>query len=103
MVRTAVALALFFLVVPHAASQSQPPTIRVETDLQPIDVQVRDGKGNSIRDLAANDVTVLENGKAQKIAFFDAGSGPVAVAVLVDSSNSMYPDGRPGSAEGVAA
>lgn len=103
MFRIAVALALFFLVVPHAAAQSQPPTIRVETDLQPIDVQVKDGKGNSIRDLAANDFTVLENGKAQKIAFFDAGNGPVAVAVLVDSSNSMYSDGRTGSAEAVAA
>ena len=103
MSRTAVVLALFFLIIPLAAAQSQPPTIRVETDLQPIDIQVMDAKGNDVRGLSANDFTVLENGKPQKIAFFDAGNGPVAVAILVDSSDSMYVNGRPGSAASVAA
>jgi VWFA-related protein len=101
--RTALALALAFSIAPFAAAQSQPPAIRVETDLQPIDVQVKDAKGNNIRDLTANDFDVLENGKRQEVAFFDAGNGPVAVAILVDSSDSMYDNGRPGSAASLAA
>jgi Ca-activated chloride channel family protein len=103
MFRTAATLAWILLLAPLAAAQSQPPANRVETDLQPIEVQVRDAKGNDIHDLSVNDFTVLESGKPQKVAFFDAGKDPVTVAILVDSSDSMYSNGRPGSAEAVAA
>jgi len=85
------------------AAQSQKPILRVEVDLQPVDVQVKDAKGNNVLGLSAKDFTVFENGRPQKIAFFDAGNGPVSLAVLVDSSDSMYSNGRLGSAQAVAA
>ncbi len=52
--------------------------------------------------LLAQDFTVFENGQRQKIAFFDAGGGPVSIAVLLDSSSSMYSGDRLGSPEAIA-
>ena len=85
------------------AAQSQDRTLRVNVDLQPVDVQVKDAQGNDVLGLSAKDFTLLENGKPQKIAFFDAGNSPVSLAVLVDSSSSMNPNGRLGSAQAIAA
>ncbi len=86
-----------------APSQSSGPVLRSEVDLQTVNVQVKEKQGNNVRGLAAHDFTVRENGEPQKIAFFDAGNGPVTVAVLVDSSSSMVRKGRLGSAEEIAA
>jgi len=83
--------------------QSQAPVLRSEVDLQTVEVQVKDKRGNDVPGLSAKDFTVREDGKAQKIAFFDRGNGPVSVVVLVDSSSSMATTGRVGSAQAVAA
>ena len=64
---------------------------------------MKDKQGNNLLGLEARDFTVLKNGKPQKTAFFDAGSGPVTVAVLVDSSSSMVAEGRVASAAEIAA
>jgi Ca-activated chloride channel homolog len=77
--------------------------IRSEVQLQTVDVQVRDKKGNDVKGLRASDFAVREDGNAQKIAFFDAGNGPVDVAVLVDSSGSMVGKWHLGSAQEIAA
>jgi VWFA-related protein len=83
--------------------QSQAP-IRVETDLQPIDVQVEDAKRNNIPGLSAKDFVLLENGIRQKIAFFDAGNTPASIVILVDSSSSMNSsNGHLGSGQAIAA
>ena len=92
-----------FSVQERAPSQSGGPVLRSEVDLQTVNVQVKDKQGNSVLGLAAHDFTVRENGKPQKIAFFDAGNGPVTVAVLVDSSSSMVSEGQLGSALQIAA
>ena len=84
-------------------SQSREPVLRSEVDLQTVNVQVKDKRGNNVPGLAANDFNVREDGQPQTIAFFDAGNGPVAVAVLVDSSSSMVRKWRLGSAEEIAA
>jgi Ca-activated chloride channel homolog len=86
-----------------AAAQSHVPIIRVEVDLQPIEVQVKDVSGNDVTGLSAKDFTIFENGQRQKISFFDAGSGPVSITILVDSSNTIASDDRVGSAQEVAA
>jgi Ca-activated chloride channel homolog len=83
--------------------QAQKPVFHVEVDLQSVEVQVKDAHGNDVLGLTAKDFTVLENGKPQKIAFFNAGIGPVSLAVLVDSSSSMITHGRLGSAQAIAA
>jgi Ca-activated chloride channel homolog len=86
-----------------AAAQVRAPTMHIEVDLQPVEVQVKDAHGNDVSGLSAKDFTVLENGKPQKIAFFDAGKGPVSIVVLVDSSNSVSSDANLGSAQAIAA
>jgi Ca-activated chloride channel family protein len=86
-----------------APSQSGEPVLRSEVDLQTVNVQVKDKQGNNVPGLAAHDFAVLENGRPQKIAFFDVGNEPVTVAVLVDSSSSMASKGRLGSAAEIAA
>lgn len=89
--------------LPVGAAQTQAPVMRVEVNLQPIDVQVKDSKGNDVAGLLAKDFTVLENGERQKIAFFDAGKGPVSLVILVDSSSTVSSSGRLGSAQAIAA
>lgn len=96
-------LPLLLLNIRPAFAQSRIPIMHVEVDLQPIEVQVKDSHGNDLRGLSAKDFTVLENGKPQKIAFFDSGNGPVSLVVLVDSSNSMGSGGTLGSATAIAA
>jgi len=92
-----------FCVQQSAPPQSGESVLRFEVDLQTVNVQVKDKQGNNVLGLAAHDFTVRENGKPQEIAFFDAGNGPITVAVLVDSSSSMVRQGRLGSAQEIAA
>lgn len=86
-----------------SVAQSRKPVLRVEVDLQPIDVQVKDSQGKDVLGLSARDFTVFENGKRQKIAFFDAGGRPVSIVVLLDSSSSMSSEDRVGSPQQIAA
>lgn len=95
-------LSLFLPNIRLAAAQLRPPTMHIEVDLQPVEVQVKDSRGNDISGLSAKDFIVLENGRPQKIAFFDSGSGPVSLVVLLDSSNSMGSGGALGSAKSIA-
>jgi Ca-activated chloride channel homolog len=92
-----------FCVQVAAPSRSGQRVLRSEVDLQTVNVQVKDKRGNNVAGLAAHDFSVREEGKPQKIAFFDAGHGPVTVAVLVDSSSSIVRKGKLGSAEEIAA
>lgn len=54
------------------AQQQSDEVVRVKSNLVNIDVIVKDKKGKYIADLKAEDFTVVENGVAQKIEFFDA-------------------------------
>ena len=45
-------------------------TIKVETRVVLVDAVVTDKKGNYVRDLAANDFTVWEDGKKQEVTSF---------------------------------
>ncbi len=84
-------------------AQSHVPILRIEVDLQTVDVRVKDSKGNDVRGLSAKNFNVLENGRRQKIAFFDAGNGPVDIAILVDSSSTVNFSGHLGSGQEIAA
>jgi VWFA-related protein len=55
---------------PSASGQASEFPAQVEQVV--VDVVVTDNRGNPIRDLATGDFTVLEDGKPQKIASFDA-------------------------------
>ncbi|HSD46393.1 MAG TPA: VWA domain-containing protein, partial [Pyrinomonadaceae bacterium] len=71
------AILLIAIVVGSVAVAQQPPqqsdeVVRVKANLVNIDVIVKDKKGKYIPDLRAEDFTIVENGVAQKIEFFDA-------------------------------
>ena len=72
-----------------ALAQSETPVFKVDTNLQSIAVQVTDKQGNHVRGLTASDFTLLESGRPRKIAFFEAESEPISLAILIDSSRSM--------------
>jgi VWFA-related protein len=59
---------LFVSVVPAQDDD----VVKVKANLVNIDVIVKDKKGKYVADLKADDFTVVENGVAQKIEFFDA-------------------------------
>lgn len=74
---------------PGALAQSKTPVFKVDTDLQSVAVQVTDHHGNAVHGLTASDFTLLEDGKPQKIAFFETESEPISLAILLDSGRSM--------------
>jgi Ca-activated chloride channel homolog len=83
--------------------QSNPNSIRSDTNLQSLAVRVTDAQGNDAHGLSAGDFELFEDGRAQKIDFFGAENVSTGLAVLVDSSSSMDPASRFGSAEAIAA
>jgi VWFA-related protein len=54
------------------AQQTDDEVVKVKSNLVNIDVIVKDKKGKYIADLKPEDFTIIENGVAQKIEFFDA-------------------------------
>ena len=63
-------------------------TLRSEGDLLSVAVRVTDRHDNEIRGLTAGQFSLYEDGKAQRIAFFDAESEPVSLGILLDVSGS---------------
>jgi len=63
---------------PLGAQEPPAPTIRVTTRMVLIDVVVTDKQGKPIPGLRAEDFTLEEKGKAQKIASFTVASEPTA-------------------------
>src|SRR6185295_1470241 len=55
-----------------ARAQEQEDVVKVKSNLVNIDVIVKDKKGKIISDLKPEDFTITEDGRAQKIEFFDA-------------------------------
>jgi VWFA-related protein len=65
----------FLLLLAHAAhiqAQEQEDVVKVKSNLVNIDVIVKDKKGKYISDLKPEDFTITEDGRAQKLEFFDA-------------------------------
>jgi VWFA-related protein len=76
MKRTHLAIAFSLLAAVAAPAQQSPDqssfTMKVNSDIVLTNVVVRDKKtGEVVRGLTANDFTILENGKSQKISSFD--------------------------------
>lgn len=67
------------------------PTIRVESRLVPVAVNVVDEKGAPVAGLTQDDFEVREEGKPQKIAVFDRESKtPLSIVLAIDSSESIF-------------
>jgi Ca-activated chloride channel family protein len=82
-------LAAACLSVALAAQQQQPPKLRSGVELVSLNVSVTDASGKYITDLNQEDFEVFEDGAKQNISFFSRKQQPIALAVLLDTSNSM--------------
>lgn len=69
--------------------QQQPPKLRSGIELVSLSVSVTDGAGKYITDLEQREFDVFEDGARQTISFFSRKQQPIALAVLLDTSNSM--------------
>lgn len=69
--------------------QPQPPKLRSGVELVSLSVSVTDPAGKYVTDLEQEDFEVFEDGTRQTISFFSRKQQPIALAVLLDTSNSM--------------
>jgi len=71
----------------------QPPknAIKVQVALVTTPVTVRDGRGEMVHNLEAQDFRVTDNGVGQKILHFDLGGDPISLVVLVETSSRIEP------------
>lgn len=76
-------------------SQGGVPTIRVQSRLVNIAVSVMDKNGAPVGGLIKDDFVILEDGKPQKIAYFDRQSStPLSIVLAIDASKSVLRDER---------
>ena len=71
-----------------AQDKDSDEVIKIETTLVSVPVTVSDRQGRYVPNLKADDFTLFENGKPQKIEFFAATEEPLNIALLIDTSQS---------------
>jgi Ca-activated chloride channel family protein len=78
-----------------APSEGQVPTIRVESRLVNIAVNVADKNGSPVGGLRKDDFEITEDGKPQKIVYFEKElSAPLSIVLAIDASKSVLRDER---------
>lgn len=77
------------------ADEQQVPTIRVETRLVNVAVNVVDKTGAPVGGLGKDDFEILEDGNVQKIAYFERESStPLSIVLAIDGSESVLRNER---------
>ncbi len=76
-----------------APAASQVPTLKVQTRLVNIPLNVADGHGAPIGGLTVDDFILTEDGKPQKIAVFERSTTtPLSIVLAIDASESVLRD-----------
>jgi Ca-activated chloride channel family protein len=93
------ALMLAAALLPQAPIERRPPqqvpTIKVETRLVNVVVNVVDAHGAPVAGLTQDDFQIDEDGKPQKIAFFEKESStPLSIVLAIDASESVFGNKR---------
>jgi Ca-activated chloride channel family protein len=71
----------------------QAPPMRVDVRLVNVFVNVTDAQGAPVPGLTAEDFAVSEDGRPQKIAFFERDTGmPLSIVLAIDTSGSVHKD-----------
>ncbi|MEO8736910.1 MAG: VWA domain-containing protein [Edaphobacter sp.] len=71
------------------------PTIKIETRLVNVAVNVVDAHGAPVPSLTQDDFQISEDGKPQKIAFFEKESStPLSIVLAIDASESVLTNER---------
>lgn len=68
---------------------AQDDVIKVDSSLVVLNATITDSNGKTVGALKQNEFKLLENGKEQKITFFEAQTTPFAAVILIDTSGSM--------------
>lgn len=92
--------AVMFLTFAVARAQERAPmpmTLRLDTDLIAIDVVATDQRGNYVRDMRAEELQLIEEGRPRPFDFFaltdkSSLSRPLAVVFALDLSGSLKPE-----------
>ena len=79
--------ALFLTSFTFAQTDDEP--IKVDSPLVVLNATITDAKGKPVPGLKQNQFQIFEDGKEQKIEFFEAEKTPFAAVILLDSSGSM--------------
>ncbi len=80
---------------PQSNSDVPVPTIKVETRLVNVALNVVDEKGAPVSGLGRDDFEILEDGKMQKIVVFDTESStPLSIVLAIDASESVLRNER---------
>jgi Ca-activated chloride channel family protein len=95
MPRILLVAALLFFAVPLGRAQD-PPVFAVDVDVVYVTATVRTEKGDLVSDLTADDFTLYEDGRAQKVTLFAPAAQPgqdealaLNLGMLLDTSESM--------------
>jgi VWFA-related protein len=67
------------------------PKVRVQVALVNTPVTVRNGHGEMVHDLEAQDFQVTDNGVTQRISHFDLGGDPLSLVILMETSSRIEP------------
>ena len=84
----AAAVAIGTAVLSGQTAPQQPPKIRSGVELVSLNVSVTEA-GKFVTDLEQPDFEVFEDGAKQPISFFSRKQQPIALSILLDTSNSM--------------
>jgi Ca-activated chloride channel family protein len=80
---------------PQGLGEAPIPTIRVESRLVNVAVNVVDAKGAPVAGLVREDFQIAEDGNPQKIAVFERESAtPLSIVVAIDASETVLTNAR---------
>src|SRR5689334_7060298 len=82
------ALMAAILTIPATPQGNPQFTFKTTTEVVLVNVTVRDKNGNFVRDLKADDFSVLEDGKTQKIVSLDVEN----TDAIVDNNDAQVPN-----------
>jgi Ca-activated chloride channel homolog len=90
--RVPIVIAITALVAAASAAGAwqQRPTFQLASNIVEVFATVTDRGGRLVTGLTQADFEVRDNGRTQPIAVFEAASQPVAIAVLLDESPSLF-------------
>lgn len=80
---------IFFLSPVAVSAQNDDEIINVDSSIVILNAAITDKTGQPIEGLKADQFEVFEDGRIQKIDFFETQQTPFAAVILIDSSGSM--------------
>jgi len=89
-VRAAVIVIVWAMSTTGVVGHDTPSTFRSGIDLVALNVVVVNNQRQFVSGLTSDNFAVYEDGVQQQLSFFDAGELPLDVAILLDTSASMY-------------